>query len=332
MSSHSPSFEDTQTRIQAYYQAGDYPQALAHAENSARKFPEQAALFTYWRVCFHARLEQADAAIQLLDSAIQDGLWYNEILLRKSPALKTMQGLPEFEHLVEQNRLSQHDDQAQGYPLMTLRSQGACSQGAAPCPTLIALHGNGSTPEAVLPFWRLAASAGWLVAAPRSSQAMWKDAYIWDDLEISHKDVIHHYQSLLKGYAVDQRSIVLAGHTMGGEVAIWLALSGALPVIGFLAFGPTGPIMEDPQQWQDLIDQAVARTPAGAAPLKGYLIYGENDSRIHRDGIHSLVKMMAHAGLPCSQEVVPAAGHDFDSTYEPALLRGLEFISSPQSS
>jgi predicted esterase len=178
-----------------------------------------------------------------------------------------------------------------------------------------------------LPFWRPAAIAGWLVAAPQSSQAVWKDAYVWDDLDVSREQVLHHYQTILNRYAVDLRRTVLAGHSMGGEVAVWLALTGALPAAGFLAFGPGGSFMDNPSQWQPVVSEAVARLALADAPFRGYIVYGDQDRSINPEGIHTLASALEAEGLPCPVEILPGTGHDFDPKFESTLLRALAFIS-----
>ena len=170
-------FEEIQSQIQAAYQAGDYTAALELAERHTARFPEQTPLLFYWRVCMHARLEQPSQAIRLLAEVLDSGLWYGEVLLRKSPSLKSLQGIDEFERLVAWNRELQSAAQAQRFPLLILRSEGGCQEKANPCPLLLGLHANMGIAQTSLPLWQPAASSGWLVAAPQSSQAMWKDAY-----------------------------------------------------------------------------------------------------------------------------------------------------------
>lgn len=335
-------FDSVQAEIQERYQSGDYAAALELAERHKTRFPDQAALFTYWQICFNARLGKPDRSLRLLRDALRSGLWYAEVLLRKSPSLQPLQGMPEFEDLVLLNRQVQNTDETHHYPLLILRSEEQCSQGSPACPLLLGLHTNAGTVQSSLKFWRPAANAGWLVAAPQSTQAVWKDSYVWDDLETSREQILRHYQAVLNGYSIDTHKSVIAGHSMGGEVAIWLALSGSIPAAGFLAFGPGGPMMDNPDLWHPFIESATGRPaavrpassqagvdPAGSsdAPLRGYLVYGTEDHSIQQQNIHTLANALESAGLLCQVEAVPGAGHDFETKFEAALLRGLAFIS-----
>lgn len=313
------SFEEIQENIQNHYQAGDFAAALELATQESAHYPEQAPLFYYWRICMSARLGQQDLSLALMKEVLRSGLWYSETLLRKSPSLQSLQGLAAFEKLVARNRRVQAQDQKSSYPLLTLRPQGRCEAGGPPCPLLLALHANASTAQASLDFWQQAASHGWLVALPQSTQAMWKDAYMWDDLETSRDQVIKQVNTLHQQYALHPGNTVLAGHSMGGEVAMWLALSAALPALGFIAIGPGGPMLDDPQSWLPLIDKA-------PRPLRGYIAYGERDTSISPASIHSLANWLDEAGIPCEVETISDAGHDFQPEFADAVLRGLEYI------
>ncbi|HWQ83443.1 MAG TPA: dienelactone hydrolase family protein, partial [Anaerolineales bacterium] len=179
---------------------------------------------------------------------------------------------------------------------------------------------NGGTVQDSLGFWKTAAAEGWITAAPQSSQAMWRGAYVWDDRGYARDELQRHYTSLIQKYAIDPQRVILAGHSLGGETAMWLALNAELPVQGFIAFGPSGPLTEDPEKWHDLLYQS-----AGLG-LRGYIIFGEEDESIPQENIRLLVDLLNETGTPTDLETVPHAGHDYDPAYDDCLLRALEFI------
>lgn len=313
-------FDEVQSQIQRHYGSGEFSEALSLATRMAPLFPEQAPLFYYWRICMAARLNQPDQALRLLDEVLTSGVWYGETLLRRSPSLKPLQGQPAFERMVERNLEIQKQDEGKVFPVITLRSEGECEKGSLPCPFLVALHGNTSTAQASIDFWRPAASAGWLVAVPQSTQAVWKGAYVWDDLEVAEQEIQHHIELIHRQYAVDPIRTVLAGHSMGGEVAIWLSLSGAVETAGFIAVGPGGPMMDDLDSWEPLIARGELRG------LRGYFITGEQDESISHQNIQVLINRLNEGGIPCNLEIIPEARHEFIPEYEEALLRGLDFV------
>jgi predicted esterase len=317
---NSTNIDDLQTQLQHLYHSGDYREALVLAADGLERFPDHSMLLYYWQITMAARLGNNSQAIVLLRQALTSGGWFGEVLLRQSPSLKALQGSDEFEQLVMLNRELQERDQDRLFPVLTLRSKGQCQAGGVPCALLLALHANGSTAQETVPFWRPAASAGWLVAIPQSSQPMWKNAYIWDDREFTAEEISRHFSTLCKQYSIDQERVVVAGHSMGGEMAIWLALSAAIPAGGFIAFGPGGPFMDDLDNWKPLIQANQD------SAMRGYLVIGQEDQTIPSGNVRRLARMLNEAGISCHLEVIPDVGHDFSVEYEASLLRGLDYI------
>jgi predicted esterase len=315
-------FEELYKELQALYQQGDYAGALGLATQALEDYPDQRTSLDYWRMTMAARTGDPAHSLRVLKEALERGQWYSELLLRRSPSFKALQGDPDFEQLVTLNQTVAEKDSQNNFPIFTLRPEKRCRSGGPPCPLLLGLHTNASTVHSSLGFWRPAALAGWLVAAPQSSQAIWKDAYVWDDRETAEGEIQRHYATLLHSYAIDPRRTVLAGHSLGGEVAIWLALRGSIERRGFLAIGPGGPFMDDLAEWNPLLKEHPR------PGLRGFILCGEQDSLIRHVNIRKLVDKLKHAGLDCRLEILPGLGHDYDPGYEPAIREALEFLAS----
>jgi predicted esterase len=316
-------FNDVQTQIQKLYQEGDYTAALDLATSQSSAFPEQFPLLTYYKVSMAALAGQPQTALDSLRTLLDSGFWYNEVLLRKSASLSSLQTLPEYEALVEQNQRNKAEDQAHIYPMLVLRSKSRCQAGDSPCPLLLGLHGNASTAQASIEFWRPAASANWLVAALQSSQPQWKDAYVWDDHEYAEEEIKKHLASLNRQYSVDSGKIILAGYDQGGEIALELSLKGVLPVSSFIAIAPTGLPINEAKSWTTTLIHQYKKTN-----LCGYFIVGKEDSLVSRKDIRTLVKQLVREGISCELEEIPDAGHTFVPEFASSLLRAIEFFQS----
>jgi dienelactone hydrolase len=314
-------FKDLQKRLQVLYQNKEFVVALDLATRQFDRFPENRILLYYWRITMAVRTGDIPMSLRLLQEALTSGIWYGETLLRKSPALKALQGLPEFEKLVDLNQELEKEDQQQLFPLITLRPEGRCQQGSDACPLLLALHANSSNAQGSMDFWKPAATAGWLVAAPQSTQAIWKGSYIWDDREITESEIRKYYSLLRGGYSINPRCTVLAGHSMGGETAIWLALKNVIETIGFIAIGPGGPLVDELDSWEPIVRENLAGN------LRGYIITGEADTEISHQNIRNLVERLDQAGISCKLEIIPGAGHDYVPEYDACFLRALEFLT-----
>jgi predicted esterase len=320
MDNHS--FETIEAHIQAAYQRQDFQQALLLARQGLDRFPEQKPLLVYWQICMEARLDHRQACLDLLKEIMADGFWYSEFLLRESPSLKPLVDWPPYAALINANGERRALESGLYAPLLTLRPEGECSKGQAPCAMLIGLHSNASTAMQSLPIWQPAVRAGWLVAAPQSSQAMWRGAYFWTDPQTAETEVLKHLETIQREYEFGGEPVVYAGHSMGGEVAIRLALTGSLAVNGFLAVGPGGPWMDDPSAWHAEVDAGRTRG------VRGYIIVGEKDQSISLKTAEALADQLLANGIACDFEAVPNAGHNDSERFAPALLRGLEYIQS----
>jgi predicted esterase len=313
-------FSDLERQLYQLYQSREYAQALDLATRAASRFPTEAWTVYNWRICMASLINETALALQLLEEALKAGLWYAEAQLREDPDLQPLQGLPEFERLVEECRKRQAEAQAQAAPdLITLQPEGGCQAGLQPCPLLLALHGNHKTAEGSVGFWRSAVSEGWLLALPQSSQVGGPDGYVWNDQDWAVREIQEHYATLFEQYAVDPDRVIVAGFSRGGELAIWLALSGTVEARGFIAVGPGGPFTNEPDKWVPLIE--ASRGPG----LRGYLIVGEQDVFCY-EGTLALAELLRSRDFPCELEVHPNLGHDFPPEFQQSLSRASGFI------
>ena len=120
-------FADLERQLYQLYQNGEYAQALDLVAREASRFPTEAWRVAYWRICLASLLGEMALALQLLEEALAAGLWYAEAQLREDPDLQPLQGLPEFEQLVEVCRKRQAEAQALAAPaLITLQPEDQC--------------------------------------------------------------------------------------------------------------------------------------------------------------------------------------------------------------
>jgi pimeloyl-ACP methyl ester carboxylesterase len=202
-----------------------------------------------------------------------------------------LQGDPDFERLVSLSKAAQDKDVPEVKPVLLHHWPESYTTIS---PLLVALHGNSSNADKTLPFWQSATSQGWGLAVAQSSQVMFKDAYVWDNLETSLAEVAAHIDSL----NADPQRTVVAGHSMGGLVAIQGTLMQRWNVRGFVALGPAVPFLETPE----LLDSLLA--PARERGVRGYFIVGEKD-----DDINGLwcMKAATDAGL----RIISSGSSDF---------------------
>jgi predicted esterase len=192
----------------------------------------------------------------------------------------------------------------------------APESGVPPYPLLLALHGNNSSLARSERYWRAAAGHGWLVALPQSSQAMGEQSYGWNDRGWAVREIKQHFATMSQQQPIDSRQVVVAGFSMGGGLAGWLALSGELPARGFIGVGP-------------YLSSIEAVLPLLAAPrprrLRAYLVASQRDTYCYGVAL-KLAELLPRHGIACELELHPDLGHDFPPEFERSLIDGLDFI------
>jgi acetyl esterase/lipase len=291
-----------------------YAAAYELATREAGRFPESAQAIVYnWRFCSACLMGDPALALRLIEEALAAGYWYGEADLREDADLASLQGLPEFERLIARSSQRRDAVLAQAKPrLKLIKPKGA----TAPYPLLLALHGNNSNIASSERYWRAAAEHGWLVALPQSSQAMSEHGFGWNDHNWSVGEVVRHFATIQEDYAIDHEQVIVAGFSMGGGLAAWLALSGELPARGFIAIGP---FLDRVESVLPLLDAPRER------PLRAYLVASQRDAYCY--GVaQKLAELLPTHGIACELELHPDLGHDFPPAFERSLIKGLDFI------
>ncbi len=307
--------------IQAHFTNKTYAEGLALASQRLKDFPDDFPLLTYWRICFAAKMNALPQANQILEALLSSGIWYSEALLRDSPSLAVLQKDPEFERLADISLKMQINDPLEKLPLLVVRPENSCGPEEKPgCPNLVFLHGNSDTAQANLSYWHPLSKKGWLVALPQSSQVYWSENYSWTEHKYAEDEVLEKYAGLGKRYSLDIQNTILAGFSMGAEIALALALNVKLNSRGFILLGPGGPYMNNLSNWDELID--IAKDTG----LRGVVIMGLEDKTISQEAVHGLVDKLNQNGIPTDLQTFPGLGHHYPDNFELVLDQALSFI------
>ena len=302
-------FEELASRVFDLYERGAYREALDLIDREGPRFPVEAWHIAFWRLCLLARLGDVPGALSHLEQFLASGLWFPVSMLRNDPDLAGLQGHPAFQRAVAvcQRRHREAQDKATSFRIFLQPETITARDAEGPVPLLIALHGNGENARRAAERWRFATSLGWALLVPQSTQVMGPDAYGWDDLERGGEEVLAHCRSLQAEGAVDAGRVVVAGFSRGAALAVYLALSGRLPVCGFIAVAPHLPSWDHLKQYL---------SPRGAHPaskatlgdVRGHFIAGAGDERAVRMS-QDVAGWMRAAGLHARVEVLESMGH-----------------------
>jgi hypothetical protein len=314
-------FEVFQNEVNSLHQNGDYSGALELIKNNKDRFPSKEGLINYWLITLYALQDEKKLALEVLDQTVATGFWYSDFLLRQNADLKSLQEVEQFESLFVKNAENRALDENHLFPLLILRSENSCQSIETPCPLLLAIHANAATAAASLDFWRAATEAGYLVAAPQSSQALWKGAYVWEDLDASTTEIVGHLKSLIEKYQIDLEETIISGIRQGSELCLKLALSGLIQAKGFILFNPD----------LSFITRSDLFTPGNESDqvesdLRGYIITGAASERQSENYLELFMDSMIEHGIICNSVIVPDAGNTYTPEYDTLLLRAIDNI------
>lgn len=299
--------DDHAAVMMRHYTAGDHAAALAIADRAAAEHPDRRATTLFWQACLLALLDRPDEALDRLEHGLAQGHWWSPAWLLAEEDLASLRGLPRFEAVLGECGRRQAATQAGTRPELFTAAPDAPD----PYPTLVVLHGRGLNAPDTLDRWDAPVEAGWLVAAPQSSQAIGTEAFGWDDRELAAREVAEHLDVLVADHGADPDRLVLGGFSAGGEVALRLALSRALPARGYVVAAPS---IREP-------DAVLAL--AGLQPVPGTVLIGDGDFA------YLAVRQVAGAlGEACELRVYPGLGHDLPSTLDAELLEVLARLST----
>jgi predicted esterase len=203
---------------------------------------------------------------------------------------------------------------------MILEPQSA--QDNHPLPLCLVFHGNNSNPQAHAEFWRPLAASGWLVALPQSSRAGEQpNTFLWNtpgSAEWNFQEVQHFLHEIRQYYKIDLSQIILAGFSMGGGLAMEMALGGQIAALGFIAVAPYVPYKYvDPQSnYSDFVKPQAVR---------GYCIVGEQDS-FAVEGACALASRLPSIGISCWVEQHANLEHEYPASFEKSLSKAVEYV------
>ncbi len=307
--------------VRLIHEKQQYERALEIIINEADQFPEVARTMNYHRICLAATLGDTAQALRVLEDMLEAGIYYPSILLgpeAEPPGLEPLLGLPDFERLKTAHQERYQEAMENAPPVLVTAAPEPAP--TAPPPLLFATHGNVSRVENEIDYYRPVTAWGWLLAMPQSSQPWGMEGrYVWGDWEVTERQLKKYWTLLGQQADYDPARVVTAGISKGGEVAVWLAMSGTVPARGFIAIAPGGPRIDEPEKLLSLVEASREKG------LRGYLIVGGQDTGCYEPTLR-LAAFLKEQGIPCELETHPDAGHWFPPDFESSLRRALEFI------
>ncbi len=303
----SMTFNQLTEQMVALYHQKKMEEALQLIEQNLHSFPEQAARLTFWRMCFLSLTGRPEEVLSVFQQGLDSGLWWHAELFA-DPDLNAVRDLPEFKRLTAISQERYEEEQAQIERDYTVLQSEPPSSGLYPL--LITLHGRNGNKESDLVQWELARQRGWLVLSAQSTQPVFRGAYHWDDSDRALADLRFYYDQVLQQYQIDPQRILIAGFSQGSGMAMYTALTGSLPVRGFIGIGTW---------WADANQLDIP-----GSQVRGYFITGEKDHTLER--AREIQEVLRKNNVEFAEEVHTDLGHEFSADFGASFDKAIHFI------
>lgn len=309
-------FSELFQQVSQLYQSQEFQRALQLLDNGLVKFSERAWKIHFWRMCMAGKMNDVPLAVRIFEEAIQSGYWYSETQLREDNDLEILQGVLEFEQLV--NICRERQQKAEEQTIFERKIIEPIVSAGERKPLLMALHGNDRNMSICESFWATSLSSDWLMVFPQSSQISGPEAFVWNDWKLGVREVRKHYAEIHDQYSVNQEQRIIGGFSMGGRLAIRMSLCQDVSVNGFVAVSPFMP-SNDSWEWVAMAQNEMAKN------LRGFFIFGEKDKSSY-DGVKNLITILQNQGISCEMESLADMGHSYPDNFATILKRGVNFV------
>ncbi len=292
-------FRSLQRKSIELYYAEKYQEAMEIDKNLVKNYPDLKTSIYYSMIATASKMGDYKLSCDLLREILDEGEWYSELILRQSPSLAPLQGLPQFEDLV---KLSiSRSNKALIIENITVKPENI----DPPYPFLLSMHGGGGFIEDEYESWKTIVYEGYLLGIPRSTYLWWsgKDNAYWPNYESSVNLIQNYISEINSKNIIDTERFFIGGFSQGGAIAVQIALSGSLPVRNFVVVAPGGEIINEPNNWKPFIEKNRTRD------LSGMIILGTEDKAVPRDKLRILVQLLNDSGIYCEFLVYPELDH-----------------------
>ena|SRR5688572_1030974 len=273
--------------------------------------------FLRWNyLCLAVRLGQLQSALEWLEDSLSSEHWFSVWFLRRSPELQSLFDLPEFERCLQilEEKEASYWQQEKVKP-----STFVPPNSDPPYPLLVGLHGNGFNTLDAAQQWACASQQGWLATFPLAPHLVHCGKHWWDQHDENERLVLSHVQSIRSQFAVAEDKLLWSGFSKGGEVAMYLALRGALGHNVFLTVGAGGYLHGEPERWRPIIE-------AASPGARGVMMYSSYDLERSGHSDNVILSMLEDRGIAYQFIEYEAEGHVLPSDFEQRFQEAVAFL------
>ncbi|HAM79216.1 DUF3089 domain-containing protein [Ornithinibacillus bavariensis] len=279
---------------------------IDHVQN---EFPNRLDKTIFWRACAFSKQERLDSAVQALQAGLDQGFWWNPIILTGDPDLEPLQGLSEFQTILKECEHIFESRKKDAKPQLFTFGNTEADIG------IFSLHMRGTNVQDFAPHWINGnTKEDYFFGFPQSSQTFGYQSFCWDNPDITERELretFSEYHAL--GSA---KKVILAGASQGGKLALELCLPGnPFNGKGFISVIPAIRDTADiEQQLKNIRDTSI----------RGCIITGDKD--FFYEKTVELVPILESYQIKCKLIVVEGMGHFIPNNLAELLQEAVDFI------
>lgn len=313
--STSQSFDAFYARVQSLFANDQLVDAWEALVQDGSLYDDHRGEVDYLRMCVTARMGKPELAAHILEGALDAGFWYSEELLNGNAELESLRSLPGYPALLSRSlELMAKENELVSTPIIKEPQVGSDT-----LPLLMALHDDDLSAKKQHKIWLDLGEHGYLMTFLQAKRAMMRGIYRWGSTEeaaLIARDIL---DEINRAYWVDMDRVLLGGIGRGGQLAIGVALSQALPCRGFIAIQPT----LAPEMIEEFI--ALLEKPAGEL-LRGVIIDNAGDDPVRDALLKDFIDRAVALGLTCRRDSLAEKSSAFRAAASRLLPSAAAFI------
>lgn len=213
-------FEQIKRAVRNAYSQGRIEDALTIALNAEQAYPHERETTLYWKACLYSLLRDTKEAIHVLQSALNEGIWWSRKILESEPDFDHIRNEPEYKAITD--------------AMETLYAQ-ACTTAKAICikddqkdgtKKVLNLHWRNDNVDHYRHYFPQSQKVSMIYV--QSSQVASSKGFCWDNKEKAFHDI----EDVL-GKELEDIS-VFSGTSQGAVIALQLALHYKTSYVGIM--------------------------------------------------------------------------------------------------
>ncbi len=213
-------FEQTKLTLREAYSKGMIETALTIALNAEQAYPHERDTVLYWKACLYSLLDNKQEAIQALQRALQEGVWWSKKILESESDFDHIRNEPEYRMIADamEEIYTRACNAAKPICIRDKHKEGMQK--------VLNLHWRNDNVEHYRRYFPQSQNVAMIYV--QSSQVASSKGYCWDNKEKAINDIASVLGSELEDITV------FAGTSQGAVIALRLALQYKKNYVGIM--------------------------------------------------------------------------------------------------